>query len=421
MHLPDKACWHNGMKRWRVTWRDRNRRQHSRFFKSREAAKAFVAEATGEIAELGGRWRDLPMGVRAELIGALDRSIRGGYTLSDACSYYERHATAPPPPSKEVKELVTAFLVERRKEQAAGDLRPRTLASYESRLEKFADAFGNVPARSITSREITDFLSLNPEWSARTRKGIRIDLHAFFGWCVRHEHLKENPVAKVPIPRVADITPPILTPAEAENLMRSAERIDPGLIAYLGLSLFAGLRPESEIRRLAAEDIRLDVGMIHIHGGSTKTRRRRLVTLQGNLKSWLERWIPLGQPIVPKNFKRRWERVRDAAGFGPPRGWPQDVARHSFCSYAYLLLGEDRAAQEAGHSVAELHRSYRNLATLDQAKAWFSIIPAQESDYAAVLHDLDRRAQAKRRATPERMRAMAAARHAKSRLPDRLN
>src|SRR5689334_3425688 len=59
--------------------------------------------------------------------------------------------------------------------------------------------------------------------------------------------------------------------------------------------------------------------------------------------------------------------------------WPRNGPRHSFASYRCALTRDvAKTADEMGHSIRELARSYRNQkATPKDAKAWFEIRPAR--------------------------------------------
>ena len=64
-----------------------------------------------------------------------------------------------------------------------------------------------------------------------------------------------------------------------------------------------------------------------------------------------------------------------------PFVWKRNGLRHSFCSYR-LALTHDAAkvALEAGNSPTMVFRHYRELVTEDEANAWFSVGPVEESN-----------------------------------------
>jgi hypothetical protein len=59
--------------------------------------------------------------------------------------------------------------------------------------------------------------------------------------------------------------------------------------------------------------------------------------------------------------------------------WPHNVLRHSFISYRIAKIkNANEVALEAGNSPDIIFRHYRELATEEQADAWFAIVPKAE-------------------------------------------
>ncbi len=58
--------------------------------------------------------------------------------------------------------------------------------------------------------------------------------------------------------------------------------------------------------------------------------------------------------------------------------WPRNVLRHSFISYRIAIVkSADQAALEAENSPSIIFKHYRELATDDEAAAWFNILPKE--------------------------------------------
>jgi integrase len=135
---------------------------------------------------------------------------------------------------------------------------------------------------------------------------------------------------------------------------------------HLAVRFFGGVRT-AEAHRLTEKDLRLDHGVLEVPAVKSKTRSRRLVTLQPNLKAWLDLGGELG-PIGPM-------RVR-AVIVDSKVVWMHNVARHSFCSYHLAQFqSAAKTALEAGHTEAMLFRNYRALITPAQAEKYWSIYP----------------------------------------------
>ena len=175
-----------------------------------------------------------------------------------------------------------------------------------------------------------------------------------------------NPFKYIILPKEDERQPCIFSPDQVLNLMAAATSRDPGMIPYLALGLFAGVRPE-ELMRLGWEDITTQG--VSINGHKAKTRQRRLITISENLKGWLS----LGGDLPPKSRRRRLEALRQASGVP----WGHDIMRHSFASYHLAHHGSpDRTAHELDHRDTQmLYRHYRQLVTRESAEGFWAIRP----------------------------------------------
>jgi hypothetical protein len=67
--------------------------------------------------------------------------------------------------------------------------------------------------------------------------------------------------------------------------------------------------------------------------------------------------------------------MRDTAAVAKIK-WAQNALRHSWISYRLAEIQDvNRVALEAGNSPQMIFRHYRELATPEQARTWFSIRP----------------------------------------------
>jgi len=144
------------------------------------------------------------------------------------------------------------------------------------------------------------------------------------------------------------------------------------LLPYLAIGAFAGLR-NAEIRRLDWSNVRFDRGFIECEASMTKTRRRRLVPMQDNLRAWLE---PLRVPSGPVILRRSVPGTLGALGRQAGLRWKRNALRHSYISNRLALMPDTaRVALECGNSSDMIFQHYRELVTPDEAKAWFNILP----------------------------------------------
>jgi hypothetical protein len=167
--------------------------------------------------------------------------------------------------------------------------------------------------------------------------------------------------------------------------MKEVEEFKDGkLVPYFALALFAGLRPgpDGELRKLHAHAHRdtpcreaggrplidLARGVLTITADVAKTRRKRVVTIQPNLKKWLARY---GTNILPTGYDRDIKTIRAGHSLG------HDVLRHSFISFHVAAFrSKAETALQAGNSEAVIDAHYLNIPTEKEGKAFFAINPA---------------------------------------------
>jgi integrase len=145
------------------------------------------------------------------------------------------------------------------------------------------------------------------------------------------------------------------------------------MIPYIAIGAFAGLRP-AEIERLDWREIRLDRNFIEVSAAKSKTASRRLVTIQPNLKAWLEPLARKAGHVTPPNPRVKLDLSRKRAGI---EHWPPNGLRHSFASYHLAHFKDAPAtALQLGHSTtAMLFAHYREVVTPESASTYWELLP----------------------------------------------
>jgi integrase len=214
--------------------------------------------------------------------------------------------------------------------------------------------------------------------SLKTQNNRRGVLCAFFNHALRKEWVSRNPVDKIQRHRIEHSRggAEALTAERAAQLMAHVESVHGGaLVPFFALCLFAGIRPDGEITKLPAADVRLENSAITIEPWVSKVNMRRLVTIQPNLAAWLQAY-PLDEyPIIPpkdkmKSIAKKLTRIRQKFGVG------HDVLRHTFISMhvaKFRSMGD--TALQAGNSESIIRRHYLNVTTPQEADAFFDIMP----------------------------------------------
>lgn len=235
--------------------------------------------------------------------------------------------------------------------KARQHLRPTTrrdLRFYTRRLLSIAE-FADVPLNHFNARRCRQLLDMAFSGTPSGYIKGRNILHSIFAHGVRLEWCSRNPVdlIRVPKPKEKPIRP--LSLHEVERLKRTAERPAFRDMKFsLSLMLYCGVRP-TEITRIQQADIDWEEGHVIIRPHTSKTGGGRVVPLR------CVRGIRAGERSIPRNWVRRWKKLRLAAGF---RKWTPDICRHTFASYHAAFFKDLPALQlEMGHRDTMLLRT----------------------------------------------------------------
>jgi integrase len=159
--------------------------------------------------------------------------------------------------------------------------------------------------------------------------------------------------------------PRILDLAASEKISAAcATRAERMSVALL---LWAGIRPDGEIRRLDWSDV--TASEILVPPETAKTRTDRIVPITPRLAAEIA-GHPSEGAVTPPDWKRTWSRIRRSAGI---TGW-QDVTRHTFASHYLAAFGEDAAKQAMGHTAGSrtLFRHYRRAVSEESGTGFFA-------------------------------------------------
>jgi integrase len=323
----------------------------------------------------------------------------GGVRLEKVVRYYIAH-NRPEAGEITLANLRDNFLDNRRDV----GVRPVTLRGYEGRLKQFVNAIGSEkPVTEITESDIRGFLD-RPDISNQSRRNDYSAISAMFEFAMRPKDYRgrktrrdapltgwiaRNPVISIPKPNVPDREPSIIHADTAIALLKAAyetrhapekgstEKL--GMLAEIVLELFAGVRPDSETPHLQWSDIEINgkKATLNIRRSKNKAGIRN-VNLLPIAVQWLRLCPQQTGPIhTPKNYRRRWERLKNLAGI---EKWEQDCLRHTFSSIHYRL-GQDAGKTRAyiGHATSDtgsLFGHYRALMSERQANELMALTPA---------------------------------------------
>ena len=403
-----------------------NGKRIQKVFPTIESAQTYAAALRITHANSGQNAFALTDGQRDDARLALESLTAAGVTesLQKVVGYFLLHHR-PPAGDITLADLCTKYLDNRRR---AG-LRDRSIVDLEARTKQFSTAIGGgMLVKNITEAQVEAYLN-RPGIAAVNSKNDYGTARALFEFAMRPRDYRgrktrrdapvtgwiaRNPVLSVQLPVVPDTEPSVLNAATARALVCAAyetrtlpdtehhpDRI--GLLPEIVLGLFAGLRP-SEIHRLNWSDIELAKtrGTVNIRQSKNRAGIRN-ISLSANAVAWLRLCPQQEGPVhLPKNFRRRWERLKSRAGFSK---WDQDCLRHTYASVHYRLkqdAGRTRAA--LGHSTSEtgtLFSHYRALMTEAEARRISSLTPASVIEAAANIISLPGHATEKTSKSPK--------------------
>jgi integrase len=301
--------------------------------------------------------------------------ILNGKSIIAAAQFYVDNYRDPLA-SKPLFEAVDEFI----KEKTAEGLRPDAIRGLKGRtgwLVKRLPLTRSVA--EVTTAELRALL-LRPNVSQRTRLNDRLVWFNFFGWCVGRKYCPVNPVADIKPFDSDETEPQVLTLDECRRLLEVARQFKNGVcLPYVALSLFAGMRPDKELKRLDWSAIDLDEKLIKVSGKVAKLRGRRNVEMSDNLVEILKPFK--GKPIKHANHLKDFRRVKELCGWDGKteiecvvkqldgtmkkmklRPWPQDVMRHTAISmHLAKYQHEGKTAAWAGNSPDIIQRHYKGL------------------------------------------------------------
>lgn len=304
-----------------------------------------------------------------------------GKPLLDAVRFYLENYREP-----NRKITVADAFKEFIEEREAANLRPLSILNLRAKTSELVNTYGQRTVGEIGADTLRQLI-FKPERGPKTRGNYRRGLHAFFAWAEKQGYCRENPVAKITAIKAERQVPIILMPEEAGRLIEAARQHKRGLLVpYVALGLFAGLRP-TELARLTWEDIDLADNTITIGAQIAKMRARRIVEVSKNLAQWLAPFAAKANPIVAENWRRDFDAVKAAAGWGGRTGegeeagmelksWTQDIMRHTAISYHLAQYQhEGKTASWAGNSPDVVQKHYKGLVKAADAKKFWSIGP----------------------------------------------
>lgn len=180
-------------------------------------------------------------------------------------------------------------------------------------------------------------------------------------------------------PKIPDAGKEIFTVEQGGQLLRAAIEEEARCLPFLIVAGWLGLRP-SEAQRLTWEAVEWDRGYLHLSPKvAGKTAQERYVPMDPRVTDAL-RWIYERVPPARRKGRMCVFRSREflsvlARRRGIVETWPDDVLRHSFCSYRLAVIQDlAKVAEEAGNSPGILRKHYRRPMRAEDGAAWWMLL-----------------------------------------------
>ena len=307
------------------------------------------------------------------------REILGKISLMEAARFYDRFG-------KTVKEnkSIPAIVDELNANLKADGKSEYHRRDMKRRLESFALAFPK-PIMEVNTAEISEWIR---KLKGRDKKGQAVDLAPktrnhyrnsivqLFNMARDHGYLPKGMPTAAEAVKSLDVVPPtnqIFTVEEIEKVLRKAPD---RLVVPMAIKAFSGLRTE-EMLKIRWEHLNLDSKYIRLPSEVTKTKQRRLIPISENLVAWLTPHKKATGRICD-----RWQRAQALFQAFDRHGKRQGVDvgankfRNSFISYRVAVTHDvAKVSLESGNSPRVIQREYLELATEEDGKRWFSVMP----------------------------------------------
>jgi integrase len=257
------------------------------------------------------------------------------------------------------------------------NLSAKHLADIKQRLGRFVADFSDRAIKTLTVREIEDWLH-GLDLSPQTINNFRAIIGAFFEYAVKRELVEKNPVTAVDKIKVIDAAPEIFTPEQLARLLSTAPA---ELLPALAIQAFAGLRT-SELLRLDWGELDQTRGFVTVLAKKAKSAKRRLIPIAANLAEWVRPYASMTGPVWAKGFRAYHVAIRNLAIEIGLAHWPNNGLRHSFASY-HLAKHQNapQLALEMGHSTPRMvFDNYREVVAPAEAKRYWTIRPNDIAD-----------------------------------------
>ena len=313
---------------------------------------------------------------KLELVASIHATavkILGGDRIIEACRDWARRNPVERP--IRTVRAVADEMIERQTKQKKSH---RYLGDLRYQLNKICERFV-MNIGEVTQNDLQawfDSMSCAP----RSIRNARSTATALFRFAEARQYIVkgENPaLGTQQIEAAGDADIEVYTPDEVARLLAAAPETIRPLIA---IQAFTGIRT-AELMRMEWSAFKLERGHVEIKAGNAKTASRRIIPILPNLAEWLKPFAGRTGKLFASGPDYYHELTREVAASTKTDEQPavelkHNGLRHSFVTYRMAQINNaPQVALEAGNSPQMIFKHYRELATADDAKEWFGIVP----------------------------------------------
>ncbi len=271
----------------------------------------------------------------------------------------------------ELREAFKQFIVESQNGRFAYNS-DKTILKHKNVFELFVKWIPTERVQDLNEELLWRYFNKGEttrDWKPSTVITNRTSLSRFLDWCVINKLLKENPIKKIPRPRLIKNTPDYYSEEEIDKILYTVNKLFKRQLtrarnmAMIGIMLLAGLR-KGELLKLKITDVDFSNKVIRIRAENAKNRKPRSLNISHKLEELLKVYISLREkkgikayslwvssnnhaPLTENGYNHILETLSEGVGFKVK----SHKCRHTFATYAYKGCKDIMAVKDAlGHA-----------------------------------------------------------------------
>ena len=345
--------------------------KHRKRCATKQEALAYADQLKVKIKNHGFSAFKLSAEEQADAEKALKVARPLGVSLEDALRFYAQYHEQRGA-DMTFDDLVEDFRDKLDDDRAKGEgVKDRTYQDYKYRHQRLADEFGGISLISFSHEK--HWLPLSRKLLTASRR-FENHLRILFNHAVENEYLQVTPM-KGKLSKASKLKKPaILREDQWRQLLLTAIQTDKDLdlLCYVVLTLYMGLRPQSEVPNLTWQSINFKTKKLFIADDQTgKSDLGRTLEIPECAIALLKMCKRKKGPIIESNnqHKKNWNLLREMAGFivrdesGQTirNDWKHDVARHTAGTMVYAKTqSKEKVRSFLGHTNDVTMRHYVN-------------------------------------------------------------